>query len=154
MHLGGDWVDTERRRWEAGGWVPEEERGCTHFRQLRLRQAISMPLGFPAAHLSVRAPKLCFVQYRVRCRKAGRQAVNVSSCTNSKVCPTKANICREDKVVMLAPGPIFGRAFRQTLIGATLPNRNSVTLKSGIVPKQCPCISEKLKRSFEREKAY
>jgi hypothetical protein len=64
-----DWVDTERQSWKAGGCVPEEEGGCAHFRQLRLRQTISMPLEFPAAHLPVRSPKLCFVEYRVRCRK-------------------------------------------------------------------------------------
>ncbi len=39
-----------------------------------------------------------------------------------------------------APGTIFGRAFRQTLIGATVPNRNSVCLKNDIVSTQCPCI--------------
>ncbi len=71
MHLGGDWGDTNKQRWKAGGWAQEEEGGRAHFRQLRLRQTISMPLGFPAAHLSVRSPKLCFVEYRVRCRKAG-----------------------------------------------------------------------------------
>ncbi len=33
-NLGGDWVNTKRQRWEAGGWVPEEEEGgCAHFRQ-------------------------------------------------------------------------------------------------------------------------
>ncbi len=25
MHLGGDWVDAKRQRWDASGCVPEEE---------------------------------------------------------------------------------------------------------------------------------
>ena len=68
MYLGGEWVDTNQQRWKAGGWAQEEEGGCAHFRQRGL-QTISMPMGFPAAHLSVRSPKLCFVEYHVRCRK-------------------------------------------------------------------------------------
>ncbi len=35
----------------------------------------------------------------------GRQAVNVSSYTNNSVYLTKANICREDKAVMLHLDP-------------------------------------------------
>ena len=70
MHWSGNWVDAKSQRWEAGGWDSKEEGGYAHFRQRPL-QTISMPLGFPAAHLSVRSPKLCFVEDRVRCRKAG-----------------------------------------------------------------------------------
>ncbi len=102
MHLGGDCVDTKRQRWEAGGWVPEEEGGCAYFRQLRLLQRISMPTGFPAAHLSVRSPKLRFVEYDVRCRKAGGEYKQLS---NNNVYLTKANICREDKAAVLHLDP-------------------------------------------------
>jgi hypothetical protein len=35
----------------------------------------------------------------------GRQAVNVSSCTNNNVYLTKASICREDKAAMLHLDP-------------------------------------------------
>ena len=27
MYLGGDWVDTKKQRWKAGGWAQEEEGG-------------------------------------------------------------------------------------------------------------------------------
>ncbi len=94
---------------------PRKEGGCAHFRQaligaFRQRglqtismplglQTISMPLGFPAAHLSVRSPKLCLVEDRVLLSE--RQAVSVSSCTSNNLYLAKANICREDKAVML-----------------------------------------------------
>ncbi len=75
----------------------------------------------------------------------GRQAVNVSSCcTSNNLYLSKHMRRREDKAALqsshAAPGHIFGRTFRQTLIGATFPNRNSVGLKSNIVSKQCPCL--------------
>ncbi len=53
-----------------------------------------------------------------------------------------------------APGPIFSRAFRQTLIGATFPNRNSVSLKSNIVSKQCPYMSLDRKTCFGKSKTF
>ncbi len=53
-----------------------------------------------------------------------------------------------------APGPIFGRAFRQTLIGATFPNRNGVSLKSDIVSKQCPCMPLDTETCFGKSKTF
>jgi hypothetical protein len=49
---------------------PKKKREGAHFRQ-RGSQTISMPMGFPAAHLSVRSPKLCFVDIMFVVRKAG-----------------------------------------------------------------------------------
>jgi hypothetical protein len=53
-----------------------------------------------------------------------------------------------------APGAIFGRAFRQTLIGPTFPNRNSVSLKSDIVSKQCPCIPLDTETLFSKSETF
>ncbi len=53
-----------------------------------------------------------------------------------------------------APGPIFGRAFRQTLLGATFPNRNSVSFKSDIVSKQCPCIQLDTETCFSKSETF
>ncbi len=76
MHFGGDLVGTKRLKWKTDGCAQNEgEEGrvgrCAHFRQLRLRHEISMPMGFPAAHFSIRSPKLRFVEHHVQCRKAG-----------------------------------------------------------------------------------
>jgi hypothetical protein len=62
-----------------------------------------MPMGFPAAHLYVRSPKLCFVLLNIMF-VVGRQAVNVSSCTNNNLL-SKANICREGKAAVLHLDP-------------------------------------------------
>ena len=73
MHLGGDWVDTKRRRWEAGGWVPR--------RRGRVRSLSTVTIvaeNFNADGVSrgalvrtIAKAVFCFVDYHVRCRKAG-----------------------------------------------------------------------------------
>ena len=132
MHLGGDWVDTKRQSWKAGGCVPEEAK-----REVAALTSDNYDCGRQSqCHWSF--PRRTCPSDRQSCVLLNivfvigrRQAVNVSSCTNNNVYLNKANgMQRGQKSGRAAPGPIFGRAFRQTLIGATFPNRNSVSLKS------------------------
>ncbi len=85
----------------------------------------------------------------------GRQAVNVSSsCTSNNLHLSKSKHMQRGQCSRAAPGPIFGRAFRQSLIGATFPNRNSASLKSDIVSKQCPCIPLDTETSFSKSETF
>jgi hypothetical protein len=84
----------------------------------------------------------------------GRQAVNVSNCTINNLYVTKAKRMQRAQSGRAAPGPIYGRAFRQTLIGATFPNRNSVSLKSNIVSKQCPCMPFDTETCFGKSETF
>ncbi len=69
----------------------------------------------------------------------GRQAVSGSNCINKQSISKQSKHMQRGQSSHAAPGAIFGRAFGQTLIGTTFPHRNSVSLKSDIASKQCPC---------------
>jgi hypothetical protein len=86
----------------------------------------------------------------------GRPTLNGSSCFHNNIRNKNKQYAERMKGPALIPGTIFGRAFRQSLTGATFSNSNSISPKNDIVSKQFPCMrdtkwySSKLIEWFDR----
>ncbi len=85
MHLGGDWVDTKRQRWDASRWVPEEEGALRSLSTITIAAENFNANGVSSGAL-VRTIAKAFLLLLLNIMfVVGRQAVSVSSCTHNNL---------------------------------------------------------------------
>jgi hypothetical protein len=106
MHLGGNWVDAKRQRWEADGWGPRRRGRVRSLSTMTIATDNFNAIGVSCGALvrTIAKAVFCFVEYHVRCRKAGGEGEGARKqlcCANNNLCLSKTNICREDKAAML-----------------------------------------------------
>ncbi len=155
VHFSGDWVDTKRRRWKAVGGPKKKREGMLTFDNAGCRQ-FQCQWGFPRRTCpnDCQSCVLLNIMFVV-----GRQAVNVSSCTNINLYLTQANICREDKAAMLHLEPSsVGHLDKRWLVPHFPTATASVSRTTSCRSSVPACnrtqrrVSVKVKRSVNRER--